>query len=789
MIHTHRYPLTSPQREIWFDQMLHPSLPLYNVGGYMQIDGAVDPKLFEQAVNLLVQRHDALRTVLVLSPEEMPMQTFLEDLPVTLPFHDFSGENDPRQVALAWMQEQFVLPFDLYDKPLCHFALLKIAENCFYGFNKYHHLIVDGWSISLLNQSFTTIYTQLNQGQQVEPVAPSYLAFVQNDRAYLESERYQTHRQYWLEKYQTLPEPLFVPRYLSQLVDQIPKSSRRVLWLPRPFYNRLLGLAKNTQSTPFHVMLGALYVYFTRTTQREELAIGLPVLNRSNATFKETLGLFIGVSAAWLKFGTQLSFRQLLKAIGKVLKADYRHQRLPISELNRALGIHKMGRRQLFDLQLNYAKQEHVTKFAAFKTKSTTLTNNHEQTPLSISIWEFHENEDVQVDFVYNLAYFEATEIERIQSRFVLILEYVLNHVDESIHTIPLLTKAEQQQLLAWNDTAVDYPHDKTIIDLFEEQVAKTPDAIAVVFEDQQLTYRELNSKANQLAHHLQTLGVKPEVKVGICVERFLEMVIGLLGILKAGGAYVPLDPAYPAARLAFMLEDAQVAVLLTQSSLKEKLPETQAQVICLDAEETLLQYCSDNPNSEVGPENLAYVIYTSGSTGQPKGVLIAHQGLCNLAQAQIKLFQVQENSRILQFASLSFDASISEIVMGIGSGAQLCLANSNDLLPGATLIQLLHKNAITHVTLPPTALAVLPIKDSLDLQCIIVAGESCSPDLAAQWSKGRRFFNAYGPTEGTVCATVFENTAGNFSTLPIGRPIANTQTYILDPYLQPPPV
>jgi len=220
----HLYPLTSPQREIWFDQMLHPSLPLYNVGGYMQIDGAVDPKLFEQAVNLLVQRHDALRTVLV-PTSDIPMQTFLEDCPVTVPFHDFSGENDPRQAALVFMEQQVVQPFDLYEKPLCHFALLKIDENCFFCFGKYHHLIVDGWSIALITQSLAEIYTQLIRGQFCDRVAPSYLAFVQNDRAYIESSLYEVHRQYWLEKYQTLPEPLFTPRYLSQFVEQIAPTS------------------------------------------------------------------------------------------------------------------------------------------------------------------------------------------------------------------------------------------------------------------------------------------------------------------------------------------------------------------------------------------------------------------------------------------------------------------------------------------------------------------------------------------------------------------------------------
>lgn len=252
------YSFSSPQREIWFGQMLHPEVPLYNVGGYVQINGAIDPVLFESAVNLLVQRHEALRTVLVPGTEEIPMQTFLEDLPVTVPVHDFSGENNPRPSALAWMQQQFVLHFDWYEKPLFHFALLKIDDNCFFVLMKYHHLIVDGWAFSLITQSLAEIYTQLIQGRKIEGAAPSYLAFIENDRAYIESGRYEVDRQYWLEKYRTLPEPLFTPRYLSRFGDRIPPGERRELWLPRPFYNRLLAFAKNTRSTLFHVMLGAL---------------------------------------------------------------------------------------------------------------------------------------------------------------------------------------------------------------------------------------------------------------------------------------------------------------------------------------------------------------------------------------------------------------------------------------------------------------------------------------------------------------------------------------------------
>jgi putative pyridoxal-dependent aspartate 1-decarboxylase len=772
--HSKLYPLTSPQREIWFDQMLHPSVPLYNIGGYRQVDGAVDPKLFELAMNLLVQRHDALRTVLVPSTSDLPRQTFLKVLKVTVPVHDFSAENNPRQSALAWMQQQFVQPFELYETPLFHFALLKIDENCFFGLEKYHHLIVDGWSISLITQSLAEIYTQL-RGQFCERVAPSYLAFVNNDRAYLESERYEVHRQYWIKKYQTLPEPLFAPRYLSQFADQIPPSECRVLWLPRPFYNRLLAFAKQTQSTLFHVMLGALYVYFTRTTQREELAIGLPVLNRSHATFKETVGLFIGASVAWFQFGTQFNFRQLLKAIGKSLKSDYRHQRLPVSELNRAVGLQKKGRRQLFDIQLNYAKHDHDTEFGRFKAKSMTLTNNHEQTPLSISVWEFHETENVQVDFVYNLAYFDAAEIERIQSRFLLILEYVLNHAEESIRTIPLLTEAEQQQLLAWNQTQTDYPFDKTLVDLFQAQVEKTPEKIAVVFENQQLSYLELNKKANQLAHYLLNLKtdtdnsslITDNCLVGICVERSLKMVIGLLGILKAGGAYVPLDPAYPPQRLQFMLEDSTVPVLLTQTHLLEMLSVSTAFVVCLETEwEKLAGYSGENPVRPQSPTNLAYVIYTSGSTGKPKGVLGTHKGMVNRLNWMWQTCPFEAEEVCCHRTSINFVDHVAELFSPLLKGVSLVLLTEDEMRDTVGIINTLHQYKIVRLLLVPSLLRSFLEQEEQELQKLtsvkywFCSGEALPVRLVKLFyervPKGT-LFNIYGSSEVSADVSAYQ--------------------------------
>src|SRR4028119_2501746 len=390
----------------------------------------------------------------------------------------------------------------------------------------------------------------------------------------------------------------------------------------------------------------------------------------------------------------------------------------------------------------------------------------------------------------YNTDLFDATTISRMLEHFQTLLEGIVSNPQQRLSDLPLLTQPERQQLLVeWNDTQVVYPKDVCIHQLFEAQVEETPEAVAVVFEDQQLTYGELNSRANQVAHHLRSLGVGPDTLVGICVERSLEMVIGLLGILKAGGAYLPLDPAYPSERLTFMLEDSQVPVLLTQRQLVESLPKHQARIVCLDTDWEIIEgQREENPGCSLTSENLAYVIYTSGSTGRPKGVLVRHRGLCNLATAQIQIFDVNLSSRVLQFASLSFDVATSDWVIALCSGATLCIASNNALLAGSGLIEVLRDRAITHIELPAAVLGVLPKEELPTLGTIIVGGEAVWADLVAKWSSGRRFFNAYGPTESTVCATIAECSDSSESP-PIGRPIANIQVYILDAQLQPVPI
>jgi len=536
--------------------------------------------------------------------------------------------------------------------------------------------------------------------------------------------------------------------------------------------------------------LAALYTYFLRTTNVADFVCGLPVLNRRTASFKRTVGQFISAKPNRFCVGPDVNTVELLNLIGKELRQNYRYQRFPLSDINKQSGILKTGWQQLFDLTVSYEKFDYVAYFNGSPSEAVTLSNGYEQSALAIAVKEYHENQDIRVDVSYNLGAFDEAEIEYLKARLKFILEEMLRHPDIPLGDVDITPEEERHKLLVeWNRTSADYPEDTSIHHLFEKQVERTPDAVAVVFEEQQLTYQELNARANHLAHHLQPLGVGPEILVGICVERSLEMVVGLLGVLKAGGAYVPVDPEYPKERIAFMLEDSEVKIILTQEKLASELSEYNSDIICLDGKHrTWKENNNGNVISAVRPGNLAYVIYTSGSTGKPKGVMNIHRGLCNMAKALSRIFYVQPDSRILQFAPFSFDASVSEIFTTLCSGATLCLASKDNLMPGPALIQLLNKYAITNIILPPSALGVLPLEPLPALRTLIVAGEACPPELAAKWSENRCFINAYGPTESTVCASVAEYT-GEIGKLPIGRPIDNIQLYILDEQLRPVPI
>lgn len=533
--------------------------------------------------------------------------------------------------------------------------------------------------------------------------------------------------------------------------------------------------------TLYITLLAAFKTLLYRYSNQSDIIVSSPILPK-NILLKNREEITSSILILRTDLSGNPSFEELLQRVRQVALSADSHQ-LPFSRLVEQLNpepsfsYHPLFQ-VMFVLQKSSQPLAQISGEVETTAKLDLVLSLQLQDEALITTWEYNSN------------LFDAATITRMSGNFQTLLASIVAHPQTSIATLPLLTATERQQLLfAWNNTYKEYPQDNCAHQLFEQQVELTPDAVAVVFEQQQLTYRQLNTKANQLAHYLQKLGVKPDVIVGICSERSLEMVVGLLAILKAGGAYLPLDANYPPQRLELMVEDAGISLLLTQRKLVFRLPQINGTVICIDSHgQDIVTESEENPVSGVNVRNLAYVIYTSGSTGKPKGVLVTHQGLGNLALVQIQQLHVRSHSRILQFSSFSFDASVFEIIMALLTGARLCLARQESLLPGRDLIRLLHEYKITHITLAPSALAAMDREKLPYLEVIIVAGEPTSVELAQRWCDGIKFFNAYGPTESSICATIGEYVPGSGKLL-IGRPIANTQVYILDAHLQPVPI
>jgi amino acid adenylation domain-containing protein len=803
-----RLQLSFSQSRLWFLNQLEGGSATYNMPEPLQLTGDLDVAALESSVEGIIQRHEVLRTSFQTIDGE-PVQVISNNSQIAVPFVDLlhltGGAQSDRLQEIAIEESQ--QPFDLAVPPLLRVTLVRLGLETHILLVTMHHIISDGWSMGIFVDELSTLYRAIctETPAQLPELPIQYADFAQWQRQWLTGNILQSQVDYWEQQLATAPPLLELPTDRSRPSMQTFKGSTTSFYLDRELTQQLKLLSQNSGATLFMTLLAAFATLLSRYSRQEDIVIGSPIANRNQSGIESLIGFFVNTLVLRTDLTGEPTFTELLDRVREMTLGAYEHQDLPfeklVEELQPARSLSYTPLFQvMFVLQnapLNQLELPDLT-IAPFKLEQVTarfdLTLQLEETAGELT-----------GELIYNRDLFDATTIERMASHLQILLAGIVANPHQQVAKLPLISGAERQQLLVdWNDTHADYPQDKCIHELFETQVERTPDAIAVQFEDVKLTYRELNDRSNQLADYLQTLGVKPEVLVGICVERSLEMIVGLLGILKAGGAYVPLDPAYPVDRLSFMLSDSQVAVLLTQQKLLASLPDCDIPIVRLDADweeiaaptpivsgDTIApprRGFSQSIVSAATPDSLAYVIYTSGSTGKPKGVLVQHRGLCNLALAQIRVFDVHADSRVLQFASFSFDASISEVVMSLCAGATLYLGKRDDLIPGVGLMRLLLDRQISHVTLSPSALAAMPSEEYPDLQTIIVAGEACPPDLVAQWSPGRRFINAYGPTEATVCATAAICTESDV-TPPIGRPIDNVTTYILDRDLQPVPI
>ncbi|NTU44045.1 MAG: amino acid adenylation domain-containing protein [Chlorobiaceae bacterium] len=787
------YPLSSVQRELWFDQALFPDTPIYNVGGYSFLKGELDLCLFRKAITMVAEENDALRMVLT-ERDGTPFQSFPDMGEAALTIVDVSDGNDPEKRALTHIRKEHNRAFRILGEPFFRHTIYKLADKSFIWQYLFYHLAVDGHAMSLVLHRIAAHYNALLQGHAL-PLRQEYAyrEFLLYDALPPEPERLEGHRQYWREKFTPLPEPLFSPASREGSTGEVIPGSVHTGYLPRRQYERAEAFARMHSVSLFHFLIGILYLYFTRVEDQDECVMGVPMANRNTPLFRETIGHFVAVIPERFSYGRDISFTELIKAVSGTLRRSYRHQGLPLSEIVRQSGAMQRGRKRLYDLAFSWEKQNYSFRFGpACATESASLVHDFEQIPLAIFVLDFSENRDVLMQFAYNHAYFDAPEIELLEARLLHLIDEVLANPDMKISALDILPQDEREQLLVgWNATDAPLP-EKFLHQMFEAHAAEHPDSTALCFQNSRIGYAELNAGSNQLAHALIALGIQRDAPVAIALERTPEMIVAMMAVLKAGGCYLPLDPSWPPERLAFMLEDSGTELLLTSELLRGRLSLKAVQTLCPGAGNPFVSsQPSGNPDLAISPEQLAYIIYTSGSTGTPKGVAVSHRGVGNMVLAQISAFGVMAKSRVLLFASFSFDASVSEIATALCSGAELHLPDEEQRIPGLALRHYLEDSAITHITLPPTALALLPKAGLPLLESLVVAGEPCSPALAAFWSKGRRFFNGYGPTEATVCTTIAECRHEDISPdrpLPIGRPIANTRLYLLDRNRQPVP-
>jgi amino acid adenylation domain-containing protein/FkbH-like protein/non-ribosomal peptide synthase protein (TIGR01720 family)/FkbM family methyltransferase len=792
------FPLSFAQQRLWILAQFEPDSPFYNMFRAMRLHGRVDVKILERSFNEIIRRHEILRTNFQITEEGTPVQIIAPTAQIKLSVVDLQGLSEREQSGQLQLvaTESQLQPFALTEGLLFRVTLVQLQPESYALLLTMHHIIGDGWSMGVITAELSRIYQSLSIGEPSPlPALPiQYVDFTIWQRQWLRGAALQTQINYWQQQLAAAPPLLELPTDRARPSIQTFRGGCYSFELTPQLTTDLQALSQKSDTTMFMTLMAAYAILLHRYSGQTDLLVGTPIASRNHQDIEPLIGFFVNTLVLRTQVAENSSYAELLSQVRSTAMDAYGHQDVPFEQIIETLKIERsLSHTPLF--QVVFALQN--TPMAQLTTADLAiaplqLDNVNAKCDLTLQVWETETAAGNALTgfWQYNTDLFDPGTIERMSGHFQTLLAGIVANPSQQISQLPLLTAVEQQQLLVeWNDTQVDYPQDKCIHQLFEEQVERTPDAVAVVFEQQQLTYSELNCRANQLAHYLRSFGVGADVLVGICVERSLDTIVGLLGILKAGGAYVPLDPEYPTERLAYMVADSQVALLLTQQRLVAKLPESKARVVSIDRSWTqIAQQSQVNPVSGVQDSNLVNVIYTSGSTGQPKGVMVKHSGLYNLAQSQIKLFDLLPSSHVLQFASFSFDAAVSEVVMALGSGAKLYLGTKDALLPGAGLMRLLQNERITHITLPPSALAVMPLAALPALTTLIVAGETCAPDLIKQWSVGRRCFNAYGPTEATVCATVAECSNGD-EQAPIGRPIANTQIYILDQDLQPVPI
>ena len=793
-------PLSFAQERLWFLEQLEPGSSVYNICRAARLTGPLKTDALERSLNEVILRHEVLRARFAVvdgRPEQVTATAQRLMVPL-IELHRLSYAERETETARL-IAEEARRPFDLSLGPLLRPALLCLGHDDHILILTTHHIVSDAWSMGILTREIWTLYEAYANGNPspLQDLPIQYADYAVWQREWLRAEVLESQVSYWKKQLDgismlNLPTDGFRPKQQSF------SGARQAICLSESLTAAVNELSKREGVTPFMTLLAALQTLLYRYSGQEDVVVGSPITNRNRTEVEGLIGFFVNTLVLRTDLSGNPTFKELLLRVRAVCLGAYAHQDLPFEKLVQELQPDRdLSRHALF--QVMFVLQNtprHISALPGLSIERIDVDAGASKFDLTLGLAERDQKLNGFIEYSTDL--FDGPTIERMAGHFQVLLEGIVAHPDRPISTLPLLTEAERHQLLIeWNNTELDFPRDACIHELFEAQVERTPEAVALEFEGKQLTYRELNTQANELAHYLRSLGVGPEKLVGICIERSLQMVIGLLGILKAGGAYVPLDPADPKERVAFMLEDTQASVLLTQRSLMKSLPNHCAKIVCMDADWEVIDHESEScPPLEITAENLAYVIYTSGSTGRPKGVPISHRALCNHIAWTQRAIPLTPTDNVMQKTPLGFDASVWELFAPLLSGARLVVARPGGHQDSRYLIQLIAEKKITTLKLVPSLLRILlaekEFSDCRSLKRVFCGGDILAVELQQQFY-GRldaELYNLYGPTEACIDATYWPcRSKPGQTSVPIGRPIANTQVYILDRRLNPVPI
>src|ERR1700730_13479248 len=783
--------LSRAQLEIWMAHQLDPASPKYNIAEYIEIGGCIDEKRFEAALRQVVLEAEALNFSFV-EDDGAPRQIFAVADNWSMPTFDVSAERNPLLAAQGWMKADLMRPVDLTNCPLFAFALFKTASDKYLWYLRFHHIVMDGYGRAIFAQRVAEAYTELiTCSHQSGKLFSSYVSHLQDEDAYLKSEQFIEDRKYWLERFADRPNPTSFSNASAVACNHF---LRRTIYISPSELDSLSRIAQSARASWKQVIIAAVAAYSYRITGSTDIILTLPVLGRVGVSSRRVPGMMSNALPLRLSLHSSMSLSKLVQQVAVELRQLLHHQRYRGEDLRRDIRIGG-GSQRAAGLVVNIMAFDYDLSFGENLPTAFNLSNGPVD-DLSVSVYERSDDRGLRIDLDANPALYSANDLARHQEHFHRLLLVMTATVPaQPIGSLKVLEVAERWQILVdWNDTSHPVP-ESTLPVLIEQQVERSPNSIALMFGDLSLTYEELNVRANRLAHYLIKLGVGPEDIVALALKRSIELVISLLAIMKAGAAYLPLAPDYPVERLSFMIQDAKPVCIVTTTPIASRLPDGVAFLLLDDpaTRTALAQSSITNPTDRdrilpLTPLNSGYVIYTSGSTGTPKGVVVSHTGIPSLAFSQIEHLAFTAESRLLQFVSISFDASLFDLCLSTLSGARLILAPEEQLVPGEALAAFASKSGVTHLNFPAAVLNIMSSNGLSSCPNLIVGGESSNPQVVEQWSKGRRMISAYGPTETTVCATMSDPLSGAVVP-PLGRPIWNTRVYVLDAGLEPAPI